>query len=553
MDKTDFDWYEDATDGDTSAFTKEDSGRSTFEVLYNFVRRLCTYITLVALSIFGVRYVLSYHGARLWRIDLNFLLLLVILFCGSLWMIGIFVGCASRFLKTMGSVALGRHVDNLSVFVMFALWHALNLYLVGFLMQKTPRMYRLGWNINMSGLVTSCSFGLGAFVVENCYIAFLRRTLSERIRQVDVRESILSAMKNHRYDVSQISISSESYSEGCLEFQFYGNRGDSSVNNDAQIYLRHRGDLRSAGKVFLPRPEVSNIFDAQTLAKDVFVKASGDGENLTFDEFSSIFPNRQVSLHAFAYFDTRNEQVITQKEFRDTLLSFFVERLTIEKSIKIAQNLFDMIKNVLYIIISCLLVLVYLIIFDVSLKDLFAFIVSSALVLNFVASGTAKEMYYNVMFVLSHQFDIGDDIVIDGMDMKVLETGLSNCAFLASNGGKIKFLNSELWEKVIVNMTRAPEKRIVLEFTLGSTLSCDAYRDLNVGITSYLKAHNTDFFERFSLEALGEGATSLIQLQCRLILTCRTYKTKAKKFYLRIDFSQFLRDLFRDLGVEIAA
>ncbi|KAL0264011.1 UNVERIFIED_CONTAM: hypothetical protein PYX00_010965 [Menopon gallinae] len=415
---------------------------------------------------------------------------------------------------------------------------------------EIPAFYKYARSFVLSGLLTSASLTLAAFSMENFYIYFLQKSLYAKINQVDMREKILHAMKNYIYEIFEVS-SSESYSRGCLDLICGGYYGDSASDNRSHIDLHHKSmETTEISDLFLQKPEIYNVFDAKTLARDVFLKASSDGNKLTFEDFSSIFPNKQVSLQAFSFFDTSNDKEISRKDFRDTIVSFFVERMNLERNIEIAEKFVEIVGDVLYVSMFGFLLLAYLVIFGIQLKDLLAFSLSSALVLHFLISGMATDLYFNVVFVLSHPFDVGDDVIVDGTDLKVFEIGLSNTSFLGSNGGKIKYLNSSLWKKSIINMTRAPEKKMVFQFTLDPYISGEVYQKLCNKISKFLSLHHFDFHEKFFLESTSENFISIDKLNCRLVLLCRSYKTRAKKFYLRVEFSKFINEAFDELGIK---
>jgi small-conductance mechanosensitive channel len=153
------------------------------------------------------------------------------------------------------------------------------------------------------------------------------------------------------------------------------------------------------------------------------------------------------------------------------------------------------------------------------------------------------------MVLLSHPFDIGDDVIVDGVDYKVHKIGLVSSTFLGANGGKVKFLNSALWKKSVINMTRAPEKIIVFNFNLDPNLSIDTFRLLKMKIHEYLRRRPFDYYETFSLEASSESATNVNILSCSLILKCKSYKTKSKKFHLRVEATKVLKETFEELSI----
>lgn len=550
MQNNDFDWYEDTIDAEVGEFSPRIKKKSIFESIFDVIKKISNYTALISLGLFIIRYLLNYTSMSIKGVSLNIILVSLTVFFGSFSIVVSIVRIVVNVLKQITSTFVKRHIENMNRPIALTIWFLINLYFLQYIKDDIPSFYKYARRVILSGVVTSALFTAAAFTMENFYIYFLQKSLYAKINQVDIREKILHAMKNYRYEIFEVS-SSESYTKGCLDLICGGYYGDSTSDNGSHIDLHHRSiETTEIGDLFLQKPEIYNLFDAKTLARDVFLKASSDGNRLTFEDFSSIFPNKQVSLQAFSFFDTSNDKEISKKDFRDTIISFFAERMNLERNIEIAEKFVEIVGDVLYSAIFGFLILAYLVIFGIQLKDLLAFALSSALVLHFLISGMATDLYFNVVFVLSHPFDVGDDVIIDGVDLKVYEIGLSNTSFLGSNGGKIKYLNSSLWKKNLINMTRAPEKKMVFQFTLDPYISADVYQKLCNKISKFLALHHFDFHGKFSLEATSENFTAIDKLNCRLVLLCRSYKTRAKKFYLRIEFTKFLNEAFDELGIK---
>jgi hypothetical protein len=90
-------------------------------------------------------------------------------------------------------------------------------------------------------------------------------------------------------------------------------------------------------------------------------------------------------------------------------------------------------------------------------------------------------------------------------------------------------------------MTRAPEKIIVFNFNLDPNINLEKFRMMKIKIHEFLRNRPFDFYETFSLEASSEGATDVNILKCLLILKSKNYKTKGKKFHLRVEVTKFFK------------
>lgn len=552
METEPYNWYEENEDDDVGEFTPRESERNLTEFVFDKLYDFSFYVFLITLTIFTVRWFFDYDSLKIGKAHFNSILLFCIVFFGSFVLISLMTNIIFVIVKQFVGPITRKFIDLSNKGLRLSLWYAFNLYAIDFIHTKFILMYyKIIKNSLTCGLITFVTFTILSLIMEKFYQYFLKESLVDKIVDIETREKILACMKNFRYEVSEVSSIESSKSAGCLDIIFGNYEEHEGGLEQSHIDLFAKSEQNDFGTLFLKKPEIYNIFDAKSLAKDVFEKASSDGVKLTFSDFSSIFPTAQIAFQAFSFFDTNEQKEVSKKEFRDTIISFFVERLNMEKNIKIAENFANILKNIVYIIASFFLFLAYLVIFGISIGDLLAFALSSALVLNFFVSGFAKELYCNIMFILSHPFDIGDDIVLDSHDYKVYEINLGSTAFICRNGGKITFLNSDLWQKKIVNMTRAPEKLMMFVFSLDPTLDIEKFRKLYDRISEFTIKNSFDYHHRFKIESISDQDNNIDRIACSLVLKLRGYKTRPKKFVLRLEFSKQLRRIFNELQIEL--
>ncbi|KAF7684115.1 Mechanosensitive ion channel protein 8 [Astathelohania contejeani] len=548
MEEDDFNWYEEVLEADIEEFEPADKGKSTTSKLFDILIKVFRYVFLITLVVLFYRYLFKYETATFFGVDLDIFLFGITVYCGSLIIIAGLSRGAVYLIKQMSSEQLEKKALSIYKWAALGIWFILNLYLLKYFKKGLGDYYKLIRSFLLSGTLTCISFTGVAIAMQYFYEYFLQKSLYLKMNEVDSKERIIAAMKSFRYELSESSLS---VTEECkCQDIFCCNNSDieNTDENASHIELKMEEDNK-VGDMYLKGPEIQTLYDAKTLARDVFRKGSQDGVVFTFEDFSKMFPNTQIALQAFSYFDSNDDREVSKKEFRDTIVGFYMDRVNLEKNFGIAKGFVDIVADVFYIIVSAFLCLAYLIIFGIPLKDLLALALSSALMLNFLVSGMAVDLYFNFMVLLSHPFDIGDDVIVDGVDYKVYKIGLSSTSLLGANGGKVKFLNSKLWQKNLINMTRAPEKIILFEFELDPALDVEKLKELKMRIFLFVKQRSYDFYESFSLEAKSESDTNLKSLNCCLILRCKSYKSKAKKFQLRVEISKFLKDTMDELGI----
>ncbi|WUR04081.1 mechanosensitive channel of small conductance (MscS1A) [Vairimorpha necatrix] len=537
-----FNWFENDIDAELEEFEQSEYKRSTFSFLFDLLSSQIGYVLLFFVGLRIIYFVFRMSNLSLFGIDFFILLNNSIFILGSFVFIYVLVKCTVY-------VCLNVRVNSMLEFILgsyrliiLSIWSLVNLSWFKANMNDVLGCYYYLRAFFASVLVTSIAYNITSVIMIFFDRYFVNQTLKAKINDVEKTEKIISSMKTFRYEIgSSSSVGSQNCP--CQDIYCYDMSSSSHLDN---LNDRSLEDL-DIQKTYLdiPEPELHSISDAKTLAKDVFVKASGNGKSLTVDEFNTIFANPQTAINAFFYFDNGIDKSIKMKTFHDTIMTFYMERIYLEKSVRRAEEFVSIIGTFFNVFVFFILCLIYLILFGAPLKELLALALSSALALNFIASGMATDQYYNFMMLLSHQFDVGDEVIVDGDEYKVYTFGLTSTSLLCENGGKVKFLNSELWKKKLINMTRAPEKILVFKFSLNPNISHFDFSALKLEIHNYVVSKRFDFLDTFSLQAESEKNTSIENLECSLILKCKTFKNKTKKFNLRVETTHFLNEIIK--------
>lgn len=542
----DFNWYEDAAEIDLEEFEPVEKELDQFNFLFTSLNRILYYLTLISGFLYIDRYLFGYNEMTLFGMDVNEILLNLFVFSGSFNLIYFIISILFTGFTKIGIKVLEIRFKTVVRWISITIWFIILLYFSKHQMDTFGDYYPIINSFILSGILTGITFSLLSFGIEMFYESFVTNSLASKVQEVDRREKIISAMKNYRYEISDSS-TDETGGCNCTEL-FFGNDSENDSNINVSHINLNRLENDQIGALYFKKPELLSLHDAKTLAKDIFTKAT-EKDEMNFQEFSEIFPNTQIAIQAFSYFDVNNDQTISKKEFKDALINFYISRVNLEKGFDIAKGFVQIVNNIASIVTLLFLALAYLVLFGIPLKDLLALALSSALVLNFAMSGLATDIYFNITILLSHPFDIGDDVIIEDENYTVFKIGITSTSFLAKNGGKVKFMNRDLWTKTLINMTRAPEKVLFFTFKLQPDIDPEKFRIFKTRIHKYLKVRNFDFYEAFSLEASSEQATDISLLDCALVLKCRSYKTKAKKFGLRAEINKFLINLLEELEI----
>lgn len=548
MEKDDFRWLE--GDGETEAeeFTPAPSRASSMNYIIDSTGGIFYSILVISLVARLITYVFGLNPYPL-ALDFNLILLSTIVISLMFILLSIARETITFMGLTLGIIENSDVYAKIQRLAMVSVWLGSSLYWVNYVRMVYGYDLSIPRKALVSGMITCIAYSIVTVVMGYFESFFLKKTLSTKLSDVQGTERIVCAMKNYRYDISE-SVSSMTPECSCKDVFCFrvstsvGSRESRRENGEEGFHL-------FVGGFVINPPEIHGIMDAKTLARDVFTKAGNGKDSLSFSDFSTMFPTPQDALNAFSFFDSNNERTISKKAFHDTMIHFYMERVNLEKSVARAGDFIGIVASTINMIVAVFLCFTYLIIFGIPPKELLTLTLSGSLAFSFIAGKIVPDLYRSFMMLTTHPFDVGDDVTIDGVDYRVYEFGLTSTSLIGENGGKIKFLNSDLWKKKLINMTRAPEKIIMFNFDLNPDIKVEEFGRFKSLIHEFIRKRPFDYDDSFSIQAKAESFASIDVLSCTMILRCKNYKNKSKKFVLRVEMTSFLRSLVADMNIGV--
>lgn len=364
---------------------------------------------------------------------------------------------------------------------------------------------------------------------------FIKKSLKVKIQKIKQIESIIKELKKYIHDEEYSRTTSTSsfidMNRYCIGVGCYDNKNNTEDN------------------VLIHEPALPTLSSAMSLAKDVFIKASQESSELNFEQFAKIFKNPQFALKAFAYFDSDQDRTITKKEFRDTCVSFYNSRKELEKSYSAVVSFMTVIERIWYTIGGILISIPVLMFYGVHISKILTVLGSSAVILEIGAGKLLMVFPKSIIFLLNHQYDIGDEILYTDEIIRVHKIGILSTTFINKMGGSFKLFNSELWGNKLINMTRAPENNLLFSFDSDPNVTMKQIKELNEKIHNFLIKKIYDYHDNFSMQNQKIIKTGIDALHFIIILKCKGYKNMSKKFVLRIEFTEFLKKTLKEINI----
>ncbi|KAI5191261.1 hypothetical protein NECID01_1373 [Nematocida sp. AWRm77] len=408
-----------------------------------------------------------------------------------------------------------------------------------------PWIRRFSEKLFICVLLTDIAFIIKSICIEMFKIYFLSTSLKSKAKDIEIKEKIIESMQNYAY--GGIEEESLNMFAPCFIVSFLK---DSEDEDDPNTNLGMEFIQGDVGEVFGDMFTTS-IFqkrklsqrETMHLARDVFTKCSSDKDVVSFNDFCEIFSSPQEAVQAFLYFDTGDMKQITKKDMRDTLIGFHYDRENLNVTYNSLIKFVSVIDNLMSVVVLIPILFLYLVVFKMPIKQIITLSLSSALVLNFFVSGLLKDFYLNASFIITHPFDIGDEVTIDGKDYIIYRISLYHTEVLSMAGGKITFLNKVLCTRNIVNMSRAPQKLVHISFSLDPNITPAQFKNIKKDLLIYLRNREETFYESFTIQSESEANCHMEKLNCTLITRCKTLGSRMSKLQLKIE----LIDRFKEI------
>jgi len=521
-----FDWF-DYHGVDEDRIKEDSSELSLFERVFGIVS-LAFFILFCATFSFNLflRYTMG-DGLYIYGIDVVWYNQAIMIFTGSFrfTLFGMFfiLTCVQKLSLTLFTRALEVSYR----FFTISIW--MTMYLLE--MEVTEDQYYKQACVCV--ILLSAVYGLLAILLMLFEESYIESVMRERIRKTNKTEEIVRALKGYAYDMPiNIPVDHpESSSPGGTSY--------TDISGLISYWILYNGHTQLKCFSQVDNPELWSLRDALRLARDVFLKAVPGGSEMGYNDLRSIFSSSMFES-AKQYIDIYEDKTIKKKEFRGIVAGFYYHRLSLAKSIKSQTHFVRIVKRLACVPVSILLLITCLVIFGIDIKELFALLVSSAIVVHFTGSPIVKDLWKGLMFVLSHRFDVGDEIVVSGEEMTVARVGVISSSFILNNGGVTKMFNSELIGKSIVNMTCAPKNLLVFNFDLPSMVMGGHIEKLRCRISEYVRHRLFEFHDSFSVVSAGPDSTEINKLKTAVILKCKNSNSKSKNYMLRAEFNSYL-------------
>jgi len=300
--------------------------------------------------------------------------------------------------------------------------------------------------------VTCAIWAVEKIILQSFTISFHKSVYEDRIEEINKAITVLEYLNESRHrNKSEITspISSKDGLNGSHEGgkHFYNKFAKIAKN----VVIKKSNNTKSV--------LLRTSWDAKMLARNLYYHLGGTDrieDELTVENFREFFHTEQEAQDAFDLFDKDGNGDLSKAEIKSFILGVYHDQKTLRKSMKdsnIALRKLDYLFKFISVII---IVIAVLTIFGCNLSGVYVALSSIWVGAMFAISGTITSLVQSLIFLfITHPFDVGDRIEIDGQAYLVKDFGLTNVTMKKPNGEEIYAPTSELTSKFINNIRRS--------------------------------------------------------------------------------------------------
>jgi small-conductance mechanosensitive channel len=272
-------------------------------------------------------------------------------------------------------------------------------------------------------------------------------------------------------------------------------------------------------------------------------------KHLDIHSFTPYFVSRDEAEEAFSIFDKDGNRNLTRREFRDTIIQIYRDRKSLAQSMRDTSQALGKIDNTLLIIQLLATTFISLAIFQV---DFWAALVPFGTLLaacTFVFDSSARQLCQGILFqFVTHPYDAGDMVMIDGSYLTVENIGLLGTVFEAAEGDKVYAPTDVLITKLIHNVRRSGNMGEVITLNIDFRTDNSHIMTLKERMSEWVSEQTRDFAEGFDLRV-----TDIIDMNQVILTMWLPHKGNwvelGKRFQRKTRFMLAMKSILTDLDI----
>lgn len=271
-------------------------------------------------------------------------------------------------------------------------------------------------------------------------------------------------------------------------------------------------------------------------------------KKLTLNHFRPFFKSEIEAYKAYEVFDTDGNGDITRREFRDTIVDIYEERKLLCEGLQDTSQALGKVDIFIFVVFLLINLFVsLLVIFHVNLYQILLPVSTFIMGLSFMFADTAKVFFQSVTFLfLTHPYDVGDKVKINGITMIVTYIGILGTVFVSTYGVKIYAPTTEILKASIINIRRSPDMGESITVNIDFRTPTDMIFTLTDRLSNWVDSQPRDFNSGFDVRIQTLQDCNKVELT--IWLPHKGSQT-FKRAINRNRFMFYLKDTLHDLHI----
>ncbi|KAJ3217059.1 hypothetical protein HK099_005615 [Clydaea vesicula] len=282
-------------------------------------------------------------------------------------------------------------------------------------------------------------------------VHFHKRAYFDRLEKQQFSESVIKNLykcKTKRsHNSKQLDKTASNFSENFTSSTYSNGNGDAfkskfkGINSKVVSGLTgvSKGVAALASAKDTTKAGVLKFGDRRKLAKTLFEGLRREDSDLIFlSDFLPYFSSKNDAIEAFKIFDRDNNGDIDRSEMKFCIKEIYKEHESLENSMHQSSQAIDKLDTILKLFCFVVVLFVILGIFNVNTSSFLTVAISLWAGLLFALGGSIKNLFESMIFLfITHPYDVGDKVEIEGEEFFVKEFWLNTTVFIAINGTEI--------------------------------------------------------------------------------------------------------------------
>ncbi|ORX96880.1 hypothetical protein K493DRAFT_216766 [Basidiobolus meristosporus CBS 931.73] len=252
---------------------------------------------------------------------------------------------------------------------------------------------------------------------------------------------------------------------------------------------------------------------ARRLAKKLFGALQNQRQFLVMEDFLPYFNKPKEAEKAFALFDKDGNGDISKREMKDMVIFIYKERKALMIGMRDMSQAVGKLDRIFLVFAFIVLFIACCMLFDNSIVKTLIPLGSMFLALTFVFGSTAASLFKSIIFVfVTHPYDAGDRVFLDGDNLMVFKVGLLSTIFVKADGQMIYAPNEVMCTKFIHNIRRSGNQSETIELGIDFYTPKAKVMELEQKINDFLQANSRDYHPSINIHIADMTKTNMMKL-----------------------------------------